>query len=415
MRRFPRKTEPLSRWLTHNNIQGNAIGVDVTGLTPLPNVIGVYLQNSSNQVGGSQSLGNVISGNSAYNVAMAFTTGNENKIQGNKIGNDRTGTAAIGTTLFGVRITEGSDNLIGGDLEIQRNLISGNETGVLLVFESAVGNEIRGNYIGLNDDGDAALANSGNGVRIVQGANNTLIRENYISGNDGSAVSTDSEAAIGTMVLNNRIGYGISDQIIDNGSGGALRLQAPDSFVDGNFIYSGAVAVLTFGGGHRQQILDNIIEGNGSTSIGVQILGTDSHVVNDNFLQDQGTGLLIASSLGNSLDGNIFSDTTVDIDADFLTPTTPQLMSATSTGTTLEITYEIDDDVFLPIYPLRLELYLADDTLISSFYFYDVQDVGTIVTDSRDLGVDYSGESLKIRAVDLQGNASGFSDLLLIT
>ena len=126
----------------NNKIQGNFIGLAPDGVTPFPNVRGVQIMNSSNNlVGGtSPEERNVISGHTAIGVAIF---GNEvrpgpissdNVISGNYIGTDATGTAGLGNPI-NIQISESAVNtLIGGTSVSQRNIISGADmNGILIV------------------------------------------------------------------------------------------------------------------------------------------------------------------------------------------------------------------------------------------------------------------------------------------
>lgn len=100
--------------------------------------------------------------------------GNSNKVEGNFIGTDSTGTVDLGNgVLGGVHVTAGDFNTIGGNSPDDRNLISGNSVGVSLNI-GTVGNKVQGNYIGTDKNGTAALGNDGDGVEIVESSRNTI-------------------------------------------------------------------------------------------------------------------------------------------------------------------------------------------------------------------------------------------------
>lgn len=95
-------------------MQGNLIGVDGTGLQPLPNDQGGFwlVSGSGNVIGGpEQGAGNVISGNNLAGVQLDFVT--SATLQGNKIGTDITGTVAIPNNgSYGVRLTSPALNFV---------------------------------------------------------------------------------------------------------------------------------------------------------------------------------------------------------------------------------------------------------------------------------------------------------------
>ncbi len=158
-----------------NLIEGNLIGTDTTGSTALANgEAGMIVDGSStnNTIGGTASgAGNLISGNTGDGIAIddAGTTGNV--VQGNKIGTNLAGSAAVPNTVVGVDIYLGpTDNTIGGTATGALNLISGNTLdGVDIGGAGTSGNVLLGNLIGTNSTGSVAIANGGSGVSLFDG------------------------------------------------------------------------------------------------------------------------------------------------------------------------------------------------------------------------------------------------------
>ena len=68
---------------------------------------------------------------------------------------------------------DGSNNTVGGTEAAARNIISGNVLGVAIFLSGATGNQVTGNYIGTDKDGDQAVGNS-LGVSINGASNNTV-------------------------------------------------------------------------------------------------------------------------------------------------------------------------------------------------------------------------------------------------
>ena len=168
---------------------------------------------SGNTIGGTTpGERNVISGNGSNGVriALGITTGNQ--VQGNYIGTDKTGTFDLGNASNGVLIDDGAtNNAIGGVVAGARNVISGNGGDGVRIF-GASGNQVQGNYIGTDKAGAAALANSLMGVSLEAGASNNFVggaaaeARNVISGNTGSGVLIAGPGTTSNRVQGNRIG-----------------------------------------------------------------------------------------------------------------------------------------------------------------------------------------------------------------
>jgi parallel beta-helix repeat protein len=193
---------------TGNRVVGNYLGTDASGTQDLGNTAaGVYLAGPDNVVGGATAgERNVISGNESVGVHVAYSSGN--RIVGNYVGTDATGTKDLGNADVGVNVTRASST-IGGVTAGERNVISGNDIdGVYLV--DASGNKVTGNYIGTDKNGTAPLGNTEDGVHISNAPDNvvggmTAGERNLISGNHGVGVGIEGASATGNRILSNSI------------------------------------------------------------------------------------------------------------------------------------------------------------------------------------------------------------------
>ncbi len=201
-------------------VAGNLIGVGAGGTTALGNSRGISIEGAgSNTIGGTSAADrNVIAGNSEANIFLAndgLNIPNDNVIQGNYIGTTADGLSALtpgdGT---GIYLAGGQDNTIGGTDAGSGNLVSGNQTGIR-VETGVAGTIIRGNRIGTNAAGTAAIAN-GDGISAYSAVNigdAVTPGNNLISGNT-TYYGISTYHASGTTIYGNRFG------LTADGSGG---------------------------------------------------------------------------------------------------------------------------------------------------------------------------------------------------
>ena len=110
-----------------------------------------------------------------------FSASHDNTFQGNFIGTNASGTAALGNTGNGIDLNGSfaisTNNLFGGTTPAARNVISGNGGFGLWIYSLNPGNGannlVQGNFIGTNAAGTAALGNIQGGV-LVQTNGNTV-------------------------------------------------------------------------------------------------------------------------------------------------------------------------------------------------------------------------------------------------
>ena len=159
----------------NNLVQGNYIGTDVSGTVALPNLgEGVRVQNAAGGlIGGTAAgAGNLISGNGSNGASgiLIFSNSANYQVQGNYIGTDVTGTAALGNVASGIQVWSASNITIGGTVAGAGNLISGN--GSYGVSIDGPGVTVEGNIIGADAGGTLPLGNASSGVVV---GSNTII------------------------------------------------------------------------------------------------------------------------------------------------------------------------------------------------------------------------------------------------
>jgi len=209
-----------------NTVKGNYLGTDASGTAAIHTHYGVSIEGPNNTIGGtSPGERNVISGNSWAGVSIGpDATGN--KVEGNYIGTNASGTAAVpnGHGVFIGQMAE--NNTIGGSSPAERNVISGNSIGVYMSL--GFGNSVKGNYIGTDASGTAALPNTADGVKI-ESPNNTVGGSgsgegNTIAFNVGHGVHV--YYSTGNAIRRNSI-HSNGEKGIDNMSGGNKELAPP--------------------------------------------------------------------------------------------------------------------------------------------------------------------------------------------
>ena len=209
-----------------NVIAGNYFGLDATGTISLP-IGGTSLEiySPGNLIGGTTPAErNVISG--VNNAGISFV-GNEatgNLVKGNYIGTDASGSVAIGNSS-GIACFDAPGNTIGGKKTSERNVISGNDYGIVMTGSGTSKNVVLGNYIGTKADGTSNLQNSSFGIYIANGAyansiGGTQVGERNVIAFQPRGVALESDAGNGNVIRGNSI-FSSGQLGIDLGNDGA--------------------------------------------------------------------------------------------------------------------------------------------------------------------------------------------------
>ena len=262
-----------------NVIQGNYIGVNATGTAALANAGDGLTLNSApaNQIGGTNTgEGNLISGNAKAGIYLNGAGTAANRIEGNLIGTAATGLTAIGNSFAGVTLVAAVSNQIGGTVVAARNLISGNRQDGIFASSGALGNRLEGNFIGVNLNGTAALSNALTGVTLDNSS------FNLISGNPAATravIAANGDIGVwikGSTAKSNTVA-GVFIGTAANGNSALGNVRDGVRITDGAFNQVGGLTVDT----------RNVLSGNG-------------------FVAGVGAGILIegTAATGNSIQGN---------------------------------------------------------------------------------------------------------------
>ena len=238
-------------------------------------------------------------------------------MEGNFIGTDPSGISDLGNTFRGVSVTTGNDNVVGGPLPAARNLISGtNGDGIVIFCCGARDNIIQGNYIGTERNGMAALPND-DGVSISGSASANLVggtepgAGNVISGNDMSGVHITGDGS-DNLVQGNLIGLNATgDAPLRNGDQGILLDGQTGTIIGGtesdarNVISVNPIGVFISGSATS----GNLVQGNyiGTDSSGLINIGTDDL---QGVLVDDSPANLIGGAVagaGNLISANLYN------------------------------------------------------------------------------------------------------------
>ncbi|CAG0935902.1 hypothetical protein TFLX_04753 [Thermoflexales bacterium] len=366
-----------------NTISGNYIGTAASGMAALGNAlygVRIYGGAQNNIVGGDRGSAttlakrNVISGNGVHGVHLAGEDTSGNTVAGNHIGTTVYGIAAIGNSADGVYIALGAhDNIIGGDSEKKRNVISGNlDHGVYLTGTTTMSNTIFGNYIGTDANGIASLSNEGSGVVVRGGAQHNIIggnaigQWNIISGNQDHGIHLSDVGTIGNLVRRNLIGTDATGTtalgnascgvLLDDGASESMiwfnvasanlvgiclsGATTMSNTILGNYIGTNLTTTTalsnTLGGvyltggthhnivGDTSALLPNVISGNGGSGVIISGTGTMHNTLLHNLIGravdgftrvgNAENGVLIAAGAQNNIVGpeNIIVDSTLD-------------------------------------------------------------------------------------------------------
>jgi CSLREA domain-containing protein len=222
---------------TDNVVQGNYLGTDPTGMASRPNAMeGIWIApgGRDNIIGGSEpGEGNLISGNSLYGLNIGGANAAGNVVKGNYIGVDASGQRKL-QNRYGLVLSLGAQrNTIGGTLPGDANIISGNQSGGILIRSAdTADNIIIGNIIGADRTGEIELGN-GTAIWLLEGAHGHLIggtepgQANVIAYSGIIGVQVEGADTIGNTMRGNSIHSNAREGILSV-DGGNASLAPPE-------------------------------------------------------------------------------------------------------------------------------------------------------------------------------------------
>ena len=327
-----------------NVVAGNRIGTNASGTAALGNgAAGITISTGSGNVVGSGLIGDtLVSGNLGDGVQF---TGNsaDTVVTNTWVGLNAAGTAAIGNGGTGINLSSSTGNTVGPG-----NVISGNELNGVILQSVSRNNVVAGNFIGLKADGSAGVGNLFNGILVNDSDQNVIGPGNVISGNGTNGVRIRTESfenvvrgntiglnAAGTAAIPNLDGVQINEAAIDNTIGGPgadrnvisgntnhgvllVDAETTGNIIQGNFIGSNATASAAFPNGGDGVA---ITAGASQTTVGGTAAGA-KNVIAFNLAR----GVSVESGTGNTISANTISFNTllgIDLGPIGVTPNDP--------------------------------------------------------------------------------------------
>jgi hypothetical protein len=214
--------------------------------------------------------------NRAANAAIRVTNNHTgNRIEGNFIGTDLSGTQALGCDL-GIGIGRADNNLIGGADPAARNIIAGNVYGV---WNSGANTTISGNWVGL-------------------GAN-ALALPNHDGITDDLNFQSDSNRPSGLLIGGTAPGAG---NVISGNSTVGIRVYVRNALIQGNFIGADPTGTIGIGNGMGEGIKVELPNSSYNCVIGGSVPGA-RNVISGNQTGIGGPAFVLGNYIGTDSTG----------------------------------------------------------------------------------------------------------------
>ena len=198
--------------------------------------------------------------------------------------------------ISGSDASSGPGLWISGGSTTVRGLVINRIKGNGILIDGSGGNSIKGNYIGTNAEGTAALANTADGIGILSSPNHTIggttaADRNIISGNTGNGIGINEASSTGNVVIGNYIGTNAAGDASIGNADGILINNAPDNTIGGGTSTTPAGACTGS---------CNLLSGNRVNGIGIWHGGASGNLVKGNMigLNVSGTGGIANGDIG---------------------------------------------------------------------------------------------------------------------
>jgi CSLREA domain-containing protein len=218
-----------------NQLQGNFIGTDISGVSARGNRTGVLVRGTQTTVAGlgtffqgpartliggpTRAHGNVISGNLDNGIDLQLGP-DQTRVGGNLVGLDASGRTAVPNGRSGIATSQALETVLGvltenGVTVTGGNFISGNLGAGVNLAELAFGSThagLFGNLIGLDSTGTVGVPNQGDGIHTSISAQiGDVDLGNTIAFNQGAGVSTTGPSNVRFNRIFSNGGLGFDD------------------------------------------------------------------------------------------------------------------------------------------------------------------------------------------------------------
>jgi uncharacterized repeat protein (TIGR01451 family) len=265
-----------------NTLTNNIIGINETGLPDGNRHYGIQINtiSESNVIGGSFETGNEITDNDSGGIKISWS--DSTLIGGNYIGVDTGGTVAVGNHGCGVELEHCIGTIIGEklvDISLvigEGNLISGNDSAGIKVYDGCYGTVITSNKIGVAKDGMDPLPNY-MGVTVYESPQTYIGHCGHFSEGFGNIISHNRKTGI---ILNTDSCSVVSNTIAGNGGGDNVPIGGDGVYIDGGQNQIGGWLLgnefnLNFGA--AVMVVDNVAHDNNGNTIEYNKMFNNTH------------------------------------------------------------------------------------------------------------------------------------------
>jgi hypothetical protein len=292
-------------------IVNNYVGVDSTGTLAKGNGNeGMSISNSNTLIigGTTVSARNIVSNNAYAGIKLSTCT--PATVQGNYIGVDVTGMLPMGNLQNGLDVSS-CVILIGGTTFSARNIISGNGQDGIYLHNGCAGSVIKANFTGLAKDGLTVVANVNSGIRIWGDATSngiTIGGSNYAERNvsSGNGFTSAGLSRDGIRIEGNASNHTIKGNYCGTDSTGTVAIgnmwagislnEVSNGIIGGTGTYEGNIsAANTHEGIYMRNAVNCVLVGNfiGTDKTGTLNMGNGEFGVN-----------MVQASTNNTVGGN---------------------------------------------------------------------------------------------------------------